>query len=158
MIVLGIGSSIEPKEYYLKKSLEEFEKAKDIEIIKVSKVYLTKAWGGVAENEFLNICVLINFLGSAEELLDITQNIENKLGRIREKHWDDRTIDIDILLFNNEKINNDRLIVPHKYITKRNFVLYPLLDVCGDIEVEDKKITKWIEEDNNFIKIYKEIL
>lgn len=154
MIVLGIGSSIEPKEYYLRKAI--YELSKILIVKKISKIYKTKAWGGVAQNEFLNICVAVDFSGEPEELLNITQEIENKLGRLRLKHWGDRTIDIDILLFKNMEINTERLIIPHPYITKRNFVLKPLEDICGNLVINNKRIDKWLENINDFIEVYKE--
>lgn len=154
MIVLGIGSSIEPKENYLKLAIDELNSDESIEVVKISKVYKTFAWGGVAKNEFLNMCVLINFLGTATELLSIIQNIEKKLGRVRKEHWGDRTIDIDILLFNDEVINREILIVPHKYITQRNFVLCPLIDLVGDIVVNNEKLSYWLSKIDEQIEIY----
>ncbi len=152
MIVLGIGSSIEPKENYLKLAICELSNNDNIEVIKISKVYKTFAWGGVAKNEFLNICVLINFLGTATELLSIIQNIEKKLGRVRKEHWGDRTIDIDILLFNDEVINSEILVIPHKYITERNFVLCPLIDVVGDIVINNEKLSYWLSNIEDYIE------
>ncbi|MBF0713555.1 2-amino-4-hydroxy-6-hydroxymethyldihydropteridine diphosphokinase [Gemella sp. GH3] len=158
MIVLGIGSSIEPREEYLRRAIDLLSKNKEITVKKISKVYKTLAWGGVAQNYFLNICVSITFSGEADTLLDIIQDIENHLGRVRDKHWGDRTIDIDILFFNNSTINNDRLIVPHPYILQRNFVLAPLIDVCGDISFEGRKLSDWLSDISDSIEICGNVL
>lgn len=155
MIVLGIGSSIEPKEIYLKKALDEISNHPELTLKKVSKVYLTKAWGGVAKNNFLNICVEIDCNVSPFKLLSIIQNIENNLGRVRECHWADRTIDIDILLFNDENIFTDKLVIPHKYITERNFVLYPLMDISDKFVINNKSIIFWYNKVSKDIKLYK---
>ncbi|MDO4814085.1 MAG: 2-amino-4-hydroxy-6-hydroxymethyldihydropteridine diphosphokinase [Gemella sp.] len=143
MIVLGLGTSIEPKEQYLKDALEEI--SKKYKILKKSSVYKTSAWGGVAKNEFLNMCIAIESCDNAYELLEECHKIEYKLDRVREKHWADRTIDIDIILFNDQVYNDDKLVVPHKYIKERNFVLKPLIEVAGDIELDSKKLSQWLE-------------
>lgn len=158
MIILGIGSSIEPKEFYLKEAIQEIKLCKEINVLNVSKVYLTKAWGGIAVNDFLNICVEIEYNGDAKHLLKIIQKIEKDLGRIRKEHWGDRTIDIDILLFNNQNINTDDLIVPHKHITDRNFVLYPIYDLHPELYIKNKHISYWLENVSKEIIIYKEKL
>ncbi|MBU0278082.1 MULTISPECIES: 2-amino-4-hydroxy-6-hydroxymethyldihydropteridine diphosphokinase [unclassified Gemella] len=155
MIILGIGSSIEPKEFYLKKALEELGNHNNIKIKAVSKIYKTSAWGGVAKNTFLNNCVEIDFTASPDELLEIIKEIESKLGRVRKEYLGDRTIDIDILLFNDIKLSNDVLKIPHPFIKKRNFVLLPMLDICGDILIENKKISYWLEQIKDNIEIYR---
>lgn len=158
MIILGIGSSIDPKEKYIKLAVEHLNSHEKITVKKISKVYKTSAWGGVAKNEFLNICVDIEFYGLAEELLDITQEIEHNLGRVRKEHWGDRTIDIDILLFNEEKIDTERLTIPHKYLTERNFVIYPLVDIVENIEINNNSLYFWKEHVSKEIEIYKDKL
>ncbi|MBF0846703.1 2-amino-4-hydroxy-6-hydroxymethyldihydropteridine diphosphokinase, partial [Streptococcus danieliae] len=125
MIVLALGSSIEPKDKYLKDALVEIEKK--YPILKKSKVYKTLAWGGVAKNEFLNMCIVIETQEDAYKLLENCHEIEYRLGRTRDQHWADRTIDIDIILYNDDVYNDEKLIVPHKYIKDRNFVLKPLI-------------------------------
>ena len=87
-------------------------------------------------------------------MLLVIKKIEKQLGRVRKKHWDDRTIDIDILIYNNIKINTEDLTIPHPYITKRNFVLKPMLDICEDIIINDKKLSQWLSDINEGIKIY----
>lgn len=158
MIVLGIGSSIEPKEQYLRLALKELNKNKNIKIKNISKVYLTEAWGGVAKNQFLNICVEIEYIGTPYDLLKEIQKIEINLGRIREKQWEDRVIDIDILIFNYENIDNDFLTIPHKYILQRNFVYYPMYDICGDIVIQNKNLKSLIGNNKEFIEVYLEKL
>lgn len=153
MIVLGIGSSIEPKEKYLLSAVQELEAF--MPVTKISKVYRTAAWGGVAENEFLNICVAVDYAGRASELLKIINAIELKLDRVRDVHWADRTIDIDIIFFNDEVINSESLIVPHKFLEQRNFVLLPLIDIVGDRDYKNKKLSTWLSEITDNIEIYK---
>lgn len=154
MIILGLGSSIEPKKQYLDEALKKIEKNPHLQIKKRSKIYLTEAWGGVAKNTFLNMCIVVDYCSSPYELLKILHEIEYDLSRKRDIHWSDRTIDIDILFFNDISIDDDILTVPHKYITDRNFVLYPLYDVAGDIVYKGKKLSLWCEENEDFIEVY----
>lgn len=151
MIILSLGSSIFPRESYLKRALKEL--AENFNILKVSKVYKTQAWGGVAKNEFLNMCVEIECDLNAYELLKVCNSIENKLGRTREQHWADRTIDIDIIFYKELVFNDDKLIIPHKFIKDRNFVLKPLIDICGDIYYEDEKLSYWLNKIEEEIEI-----
>ena len=81
--------------------------------------------------DFINAVVELETNLSADKLLDECQNIENNQGRVRSQHWGPRTLDLDILLYGNEVINTERLVVPHKGIKERNFVLYPLNDIVG---------------------------
>lgn len=151
MIILSLGSSIAPKDRYLKKAIDEL--SKKFEIIKFSKVYKTHAWGGVAKNEFLNMCIEISCDLDAYELLRECNLIEEKLGRTREQHWADRTIDIDIIFYKDMIFNDEKLVIPHRYIKDRNFVLRPLIDICGDIEYENEKLSTWLKKIDEYIEV-----
>ena len=136
-----------------KKNRSEYLKIK-----KLSSVYETPAWGGVADQNFLNMCIEIETSIEVYELLDTIQKIELELGRIRKEHWGNRTIDIDIITYNNLVFNDDRLIVPHKYIHERNFVLAPLVEMYGDIDVDGKNIKQSLDKITEKISLYKEKL
>ena len=157
MIILALGTNIEPREQYLKDALRKIE-ASNLKIKKLSSVYETPAWGGVADQTFLNMCIEIETSLEAYELLDTIQKIELELGRIRKEHWGNRTIDIDIITYNNLVFNDDRLIVPHKYIHERNFVLAPLVEMYGDIDVDGKNIKQSLDKITEKISLYKEKL
>lgn len=157
MIILALGTNIEPREQYLKDALRKIEE-RNLKIKKLSSIYETLAWGGVADQNFLNMCIEIETSLEAYELLDTIQKIELELGRIRKEHWGNRTIDIDIITFNNLVLNDDRLIVPHKYIHERNFVLAPLVEMYGDIEVDGKSIKQSLDKITEKISLYKEKL
>ena len=157
MIILALGTNIEPREQYLKDSLEKIEE-NNLKIILESSVYETPAWGGVADQNFLNMCIEVETELEAYELLDTIQKIELELGRVRKEHWGNRTIDIDIITFNDLIYNDERLIVPHKYIHDRNFVLAPLVEMYGSIEVAGKNIKESLEKITEPISVYKEKL
>ena len=153
MIILALGTNIEPREQYLKDALRKIE-ASNLKIKKLSSVYETPAWGGVADQNFLNMCIEIETSIEVYELLDTIQKIELELGRIRKEHWGNRTIDIDIITY----FNDDKLIVPHKYIHERNFVLAPLVEMYGDIDIDGKSIKQSLDKITEKISLYKEKL
>ena len=157
MIILALGTNIEPREQYLKDALAKIVD-NNLKIILESSVYETPAWGGVADQNFLNMCIEVETSLGAYELLDTIQKIELELGRVRKEHWGNRTIDIDIITFDDLVFNDDRLIVPHKYIHDRNFVLAPLVEMYGTIEIAGKNIKESLEKITEPISIYKEKL
>ena len=157
MIILALGTNIEPREQYLKDALAKIEE-NDLKIVFKSSVYETPAWGGVADQNFLNMCIEVETELEAYELLDTIQKIELELGRVRKEHWGNRTIDIDIITFDDLVFNDDRLIVPHKYIHDRNFVLVPLVEMYGSIEIAGKNIKESLEKITEPISVYKEKL
>ena len=157
MIILALGTNIEPREQYLKDALAKILD-NNLKIILESSVYETPAWGGVADQNFLNMCIEVETELEAYEVLDTIQKIELELGRVRKEHWGNRTIDIDIITFNDLIFNDERLIVPHKYIHDRNFVLAPLVEMYGSIEIAGKNIKESLEKITEPISIYKEKL
>ena len=157
MIILALGTNIEPREQYLKDALAKIED-NNLKIILESSIYETPAWGGVADQNFLNMCIEIETELEAYELLDTVQKIELELGRVRKEHWGNRKIDIDIIIFDDLVFNDDRLIVPHKYIHDRNFVLAPLVEMYGTIEIAGKNIKESLEKITEPISVYKEKL
>ena len=157
MIILALGTNIEPREQYLKDALARIEE-NNLKIILESSVYETPAWGGVADQNFLNMCIEVETELEAYELLDTIQKIELELGRVRKEHWGNRTIDIDIITFDDLVFNDDRLIVPHKYIHDRNFVLAPLVEMYDSIEIAGKNIKESLEKITEPISVYKEKL
>lgn len=157
MIILALGTNIEPREQYLKDALAKIEE-NNLKIILKSSIYETPAWGGVADQNFLNMCIEVETSLGAYELLYTIQKIELELGRVRKEHWGNRTIDIDIITFDDLVFNDDRLIVPHKYIHDRNFVLAPLVEMYDSIEIAGKNIKESLEKITEPISVYKEKL
>lgn len=91
---------------------------------------------------FLNMAVKITTSLRPEELLSLTQKIEQELGRTREVRWGPRTADLDILLYNRENIETEQLVVPHPRMYERLFVLVPMSEICPEIgEVQINAVT-----------------
>ncbi|WP_192345953.1 2-amino-4-hydroxy-6-hydroxymethyldihydropteridine diphosphokinase [Algoriphagus sp. Y33] len=102
------------------------------EVTKKSKIYETEAWGGVAKGPFLNQVVEIKTAYSPSEILAFIQQTEADLGRKRDEHWGDRTMDIDIIYFGTSIIDTPKLQIPHPFLAERKFVLVPLVEILPD--------------------------
>jgi 2-amino-4-hydroxy-6-hydroxymethyldihydropteridine diphosphokinase len=114
------------------------------QITEKSPIYETEPWGFKSKNHFYNQVIILETKYDAYELLDIIHKIEDELGRVRVKNkkWIDRIIDIDILLFDNYVIEDEKLTIPHKHLAERRFVLEPLAYLAGNLKhpVLGKKI------------------
>jgi len=110
----------------------------------LSEVYETEAWGKTNQASFYNQAIHVLTRMTAYEVLDTIHDIENILGRKRNEYWGPRTIDIDILFFENEVVNSKNLTLPHPRLQERNFVLVPLSDIAADFihPILDKSITE----------------
>jgi 2-amino-4-hydroxy-6-hydroxymethyldihydropteridine diphosphokinase len=94
-----------------------------------SSLYLTKPWGYLDQADFINSVILIETKLSAQQLLQDLQTIEIDMGRERVIHWGPRLIDLDILTYNDEKIDEANLKIPHPFMMERAFVLAPLCEI-----------------------------
>jgi deoxyguanosine kinase len=130
-------------------------------ILSVSKVYETPAWGFESE-AFLNACIKIETEQTALDVLDSLLTIEKELGRDRNlsEGYQARPIDLDILLFNNEIISHERLLVPHPRMELRQFVLTPLADIAAKtVHPQLKKNIEELQqkcEDDSVLSIWNE--
>lgn len=133
-----MGSNIGNAQSNIKKAIQEIKKIKGIGVQKVASLYVSKAWGLTDQDDFINTALTLKTNLTATEMLNVFQNIENSMGRIKEEKWGPRIIDIDILLYANCVVNQPRLIIPHPYILERNFVIVPLLELNQDICIPNK--------------------
>ena len=97
----------------------------------MSKLIVTEPYGGVEQDEFLNGACKIQTLLAPWELLDRLHELEKEAGRERLIHWGPRTLDLDILLYDNEIIENDELCIPHVDMQNRRFVLEPMAEIAS---------------------------
>lgn len=128
-VFLGLGSNIGNRIEYLEKAIKALKDIPEIKVINISSVYETEPFGSIDQDRFLNMVIKIETTLRPNELLAITMAIEKNLDRIRTIRWGPRTIDIDILLYDNEIIKTRDLTIPHIGLTERAFVLVPLLEI-----------------------------
>lgn len=133
-IYLSLGSNIGNRESNLKIALKELSSI--LKIKKTSSIYETEPLLYQKQDNFLNIVIEISYLEDAESLLKNIKDIEKKMGRKETFRFGPRIIDIDILFFNGQEINNEGLTIPHKEWRNRLFVIAPLYEVL------DKKINE----------------
>lgn len=127
---IAFGSNMGDKEKYIDDAINSLKKLPQIKVLAVSDKYVTAPYGNVEQDDFLNGVIKIKTLLSASELLQIMQQLEDIAGRKREIHWGPRTLDLDLLFYDNDIIDNDDLTVPHPDIKNREFVLKPLMQIA----------------------------
>ena len=150
---LSLGSNMGDKKKYLYDAIKLLDSYKGVRIVNVSSLYETNPWGYTEQDLFMNLVVLIETTLSPIELLDCCQWIEQELGRVRLIKWGPRVIDVDILLFDDEKINSERLTVPHRFMKERDFVIIPLYEISPDLEIDGVKIDTLVHKfDQNALK------
>ena len=134
-VYLSLGSNIENRIKFIKTAYLLLERNKEIKIIQKTKFYFSKAYMGEDLNDFINSVIIIETSLKPLELLQYTQNIEKLLGRKKTtaKKYENRPIDIDILFYGNEKFSKKNLVIPHKDLENRDFVLVPLRELNKDI-------------------------
>ena len=131
---LGLGGNLGNRIKNLRSAIELIKKIPNVELLKISSFYETAAWGVENQPDYLNAAVKIFTSLEPLKLLDELQRIELELGRVRLEHWGARTIDIDILLIDDLKINSERLTVPHRFLFERDFVLIPLAEILPTLK------------------------
>jgi 2-amino-4-hydroxy-6-hydroxymethyldihydropteridine diphosphokinase len=137
---IGLGSNLGDREKNIKSAVGLLKKTKEIKVNKVSSLYETEPRGYKEQGKFLNGALELETSLSPSELLRVLQGIEGKLGRRRVIKWGPRTIDLDILLYDDLEINEKNLKIPHPQMLRRDFVLIPLKEIASQkqIHVADK--------------------
>lgn len=126
---IAIGSNIEDPIVHVKESVLQLAKLGDL--LAQSSLYRTKPWGLLDQPDFINAVVLIDYAGSARQLLEQVLALELSMGRNRENavRWGPRVIDLDILTFGDLRIDEPGLTIPHRHLFERAFVLVPLAEI-----------------------------
>jgi 2-amino-4-hydroxy-6-hydroxymethyldihydropteridine diphosphokinase len=129
---LLLGSNLGDRELLLQQAAFQISKLVG-PVIHKSDIFITKAWGNTNQADFYNQAICIETKLDPNALLSTILKIEEALGRKRNEKWEARTIDIDILFFNEEIINTSHLTIPHPFIQERKFVLAPLCQIAPQI-------------------------
>nr|WP_298890808.1 2-amino-4-hydroxy-6-hydroxymethyldihydropteridine diphosphokinase [uncultured Acinetobacter sp.] len=136
---IGLGSNLGDRLAYLRFAIEALSK---IGQVRVSRLYASPPMGPQDQPDYLNAVVELITTLSPLDLLDQLQAIEQDAGRVRKRHWGERTLDLDLLLYGQDQIHHPRLNVPHVGLMARDFVLLPLLDLVphamiGEVSLSD---------------------
>lgn len=148
---IGLGSNLGDRAALIKSSIEMLNQDRHVNVIKISKMIGTKPVGGPPQPDYLNAAVEITTSLLPDELLRTLQGIELKLGRERVTKWGPRTIDMDILFYENVVMNSEHLTIPHQLLHLRSFVLEPLAEIAPDLRHPhfDKTILELVKDLDN---------
>lgn len=128
---LHLGSNVGNRLTHLTRAIHSISKELG-PVQKISKIYTTEAWGLTNQASFLNVALNINTAYKPRFILDSIHKFEKKIGRHRDQKWGPRIIDIDIITYGSQIIENDILKIPHCHMHNRNFVLVPLKDIIPE--------------------------
>lgn len=134
---LGLGSNMDHPEQQIKTAFIALQQQPGITLCKTSSLYRTAPVSDIEQPDFINAAVAITTTLSPHQLLKTVLALEQQHGRVRTVRWGPRTLDIDILLYGQQNINDSELTIPHPYLCERAFVLYPLAEIAPDLQLPD---------------------
>jgi 2-amino-4-hydroxy-6-hydroxymethyldihydropteridine diphosphokinase len=135
LVYIGLGSNLNNPKQQIKQALITLASYDDVKILKVSSLYKSKPIDLSDQPDYINAVCAIKTNLSALKILSLCNFIEDKQLRVRAKKWGARNIDLDIILYGNEVINSEKLIVPHQQMIHRAFVLVPLLEIADNLKI-----------------------
>ncbi len=131
-VYLLLGSNLGDRAAYLQQGIQHIE-SRVGQVVTTSDVYRTQSWGNTDAPDYLNQVILIHTDKTARQVLNEILAIELLLGRKREEKWGSRTLDIDILFYGDQVINEPDLMVPHPHLHNRRFTMEPLAQIAPDL-------------------------
>ncbi|MCL6232082.1 MULTISPECIES: 2-amino-4-hydroxy-6-hydroxymethyldihydropteridine diphosphokinase [Acinetobacter] len=134
---IGLGSNLGDSLQILS---EAVHKLATLGKVKVSKLYQSPPMGPQDQPNYLNAAVALETDLAPLALLDELQRFEQESGRVRLRHWGERTLDLDLLIYGEQHIQNERLTVPHVGVLERDFVLKPLLDLDENLQIKGQPL------------------
>ncbi len=129
-VVLSMGSNIGDRDNFLNEAIDKINLQEKCRVTRVSDIITTRPYGLVDQDDFRNVAVCIETLLSPFEMLELGQRLEKEAERVREIHWGPRTLDVDIIFYDDLIIREENLIVPHIDMENRFFVLVPLKQIA----------------------------
>ena len=134
---IALGSNLDNPQRQVTTAVAELAALKGSKLLAQSPWYRTAPIGPTNQPDYINGVVALETSLQPLDLLDALQAIENSHGRKRQQRWGARTLDLDILLYGQQTIVSKQLTVPHPELKNRNFVLYPLADICPELQLPD---------------------
>ena len=148
LISLGsnLSSNLGDSTQTLYSAIQMIDQIAGVDIDRVSQFYLTQPWGVEDQPEFTNAALGIHTELSPQALLNSLQTIEHQHERKRAQKWGARTLDLDIISYDELNIDTPDLRLPHPYFSERDFVLYPLAEIYADSQINGKPISEWLND------------
>lgn len=146
-VYLAVGSNLGDKNAYITHGIEELGQVRGIRNIRVSDLLVTKPYGGVVQDDFVNGAIALETILTPQELLEELHVIEKHANRERIIHWGPRTLDLDIIFYDRLVYEDENLIIPHIDMENRDFVLKPLSELCPNYRhpVLGKTVTQLLD-------------
>jgi len=139
IVHIGLGSNLGDPVQQLDRALSALHVLPGTRLLSQSSLYQSKPLDDAEQPDYVNAAVMLETSLAAGTLLEYLQDIEKNQGRIRDsRRWQARTLDLDLLLYGEERIVTDELVVPHPEIANRNFVLIPLAEITPDLNIPGK--------------------
>ena len=135
---IALGSNLRDPEWQVRQAIREIDEIAETALVKISSLYQTAPVGMIDQPPFVNAVVQIETTLSPHDLLSALTEVEHSHGRVRGEKNGPRTLDLDILLFNEWTIEDERLVTPHPRMHERTFVLVPLLEVAPEVYIPDR--------------------
>lgn len=132
---IGLGSNLENPLQQIKTAINDLQSLADITIVSVSSLYQSPPMGPADQPDYINAVLSLETTLPPHQLLDALQSVEQLHGRVRKRHWGERTLDLDILLYGDQILDDERLKIPHPGMHERAFVLYPLAEIAPEVEI-----------------------
>jgi 2-amino-4-hydroxy-6-hydroxymethyldihydropteridine diphosphokinase len=139
---IGLGSNMDVPKQHITDAIESLDAIQSTRKIKVSSLYRSKPVGPQDQDDYINAVAQIETELEPLALLNCLQTIENEHDRVRKERWGPRTLDLDILMFGDEIIKNDRLTIPHPEMLNRCFVLVPLVEIEPECVIPEKGLVR----------------
>ena len=129
---LGLGANLGDRLANLQRAVDLLAEVSGLRVARSSRVYATEPVGGPEQPEYLNAVVEVETDLAPHDLLEACLSVETRMGRVRAEPWGPRTIDIDVLTYGDETIDEPDLVIPHPRMHERGFVLVPLAELTAD--------------------------
>jgi 2-amino-4-hydroxy-6-hydroxymethyldihydropteridine diphosphokinase len=136
----GLGGNVGDPAAAIHAALAALEARGVAQIKRVSSLYRTAPWGGVPQPDYANACAVGNTPLAPFDLLDALKLLERDLGRVDTVRWGPRVIDIDILFYGAMSVQDERLVIPHRDLLRRAFVLIPLAEIAPDLVIGGQRV------------------
>ena len=142
---LGLGGNLGDPARAMADALQALDARVDCTVSAVSRLYRTPPWGKTDQADFFNACAELHTALDPMELIALCLDIERHMKRVRDERWGPRTLDIDILTYDDLKLETERLVIPHPRMRERGFVLMPLADFAGGTVVAGRPVCEWLK-------------
>ncbi len=143
---LGLGGNLGNPPATMARALQMLDGHPGIIVHAVSRLYRTPPWGKTDQAWFYNCCALVDTVLDPKPLLHACLETEQNLKRVRRERWGPRLIDIDVLTYASVQLDEEGLTIPHPHMLERAFVLVPLADIAGGMEVSGRAVSEWLAQ------------